>query len=258
MNDNSIEKVIALAKRCGLMILENGGETYRAEETVSAIFRSTGYTDISVMAMPTACFFTVTVDGISESSVVRISRRKVDLGLVNHINDISHELADGKLNIDQALEKLDNYKSTARRKKIVSYVGFSVCAAGFCGMFGGNAVEITVAFIAGIIAQALSDAFGNLGLPSFFTSFFGGVLAAGFALLADTIFTQLNISSMIIGIIMPLLPGLALTNCIRDIMNGDLVSGSARLTEALLTGGCIAIGAGIIMYIYTANGGIIL
>ena len=63
---------------------------------------------------------------------------------------------------------------------------------------------------------------------------------------------------IIIGVIMPLLPGVALTNCIRDIMNGDLVSGSARLMEALLTGGCIAVGAGIVMLIFTANGGVIL
>jgi len=254
----SLEKVIELAKRCGLIILENGGETYRAEETVSAIFKSTGYSDVSVMAMPTACFFTVTVNGVSESSVVRISRRKVDLALVNYVNAISHDLADGQLDVDGALQKLDGHKTALARKKLLSYVGFSVCAAGFCGMFGGDWIELITAFVTGIVAQLLSDVFSNMGLPSFFTSFFGGALAAGAALLSDTVAPGLNISSIIIGVIMPLLPGLALTNCIRDIMNGDLVSGSARLTEALLTGGCIAVGAGIIMFIYTSNGGVIL
>lgn len=42
---------------------------------------------------------------------------------------------------------------------------------------------------------------------------------------------------------MPLLPGLSMTNAIRDTINGDLVSGSARALEALLA--CVAIAAGV-------------
>ena len=54
---------------------------------------------------------------------------------------------------------------------------------------------------------------------------------------------SLNISALIIGGIMPLLPGLSMTNAIRDTINGDLVSGSARALEALLA--CVAIAAGV-------------
>ena len=49
--------------------------------------------------------------------------------------------------------------------------------------------------------------------------------------------------ALIIGGIMPLLPGLSMTNAIRDTINGDLVSGSARALEALLA--CVAIAAGV-------------
>ena len=53
----------------------------------------------------------------------------------------------------------------------------------------------------------------------------------------------MNIGALIIGGIMPLLPGLSMTNAIRDTINGDLVSGSARALEALLA--CVAIAAGV-------------
>jgi uncharacterized membrane protein YjjP (DUF1212 family) len=42
---------------------------------------------------------------------------------------------------------------------------------------------------------------------------------------------------------MPLVPGLAITNAVRDLMGGDLVSGLSKGAEALLT--AFAIGAGI-------------
>lgn len=258
MNENSLANVIELAKRCALMILENGGETYRAEETIMSVCRACGYNDISVMAMPTACFFTVIVDGIAETSVVRISKRKVDLDKVNYINDISHNLAAGRLTAKTALEKIDELKSRPERKKIIPYIGFSLCAAGFCGVFGGGLEEILIALCTGFVMQFISNLFNSLGLHSFFTSFTGGLLAAAVSTLSSLLIPDLGISCIIIGVIMPLLPGVALTNCIRDIMNGDLVSGSARLMEALLTGGCIAVGAGIVMFIFAANGGVIL
>ncbi len=258
MNENSIENVVELAKRCALMILENGGETYRAEETIMAVCRSCGYNDVSVMAMPTACFFTLIVDGVAETSVVRISKRRVDLDKVNYINDISHRLAEGRLTAKGALEKIDQLKSMPERKKIISILGFALCAAGFCGAFGGGWKELLIAFSTGVVMQIISFAYNSFGLHSFFTSFTGGLVAAGVSLLSSLLISDLAISSIIIGVIMPLLPGVALTNCIRDIMNGDLVSGSARLMEALLTGGCIAVGAGIVMLIFTANGGVIL
>ena len=47
---------------------------------------------------------------------------------------------------------------------------------------------------------------------------------------------------------MPLLPGLAMTNAIRDTIRGDLLSGIARATEALLIASSLAAGAGAIIY----------
>jgi uncharacterized membrane protein YjjP (DUF1212 family) len=208
--------------------------------------------------MPTACFFTLIVDGVAETSVVRISKRRVDLDKVNYINDISHRLASGSLTAKSALGQLDSLKNKPERKKILSIIGFALCAAGFCGAFGGGWLELIIAFCTGVIMQIISFAYNSFGLHSFFTSFTGGIIAAGVSLLTSLLIPELAASSIIIGVIMPLLPGVALTNCIRDIMNGDLVSGSARLMEALLTGVCIAVGAGIVMVIFTANGGVIL
>ena len=52
---------------------------------------------------------------------------------------------------------------------------------------------------------------------------------------------------IIIGAIMPLLPGLAMTNAIRDTMRGDLVSGVARGAEALLVAVALGTGAGLVL-----------
>lgn len=59
-----------------------------------------------------------------------------------------------------------------------------------------------------------------------------------------------NINPMITGAIMPLVPGLAITNAIRDIIAGDYLSGGARLFDAVVVAIALATGAGSVMYIF--------
>ena len=54
-----------------------------------------------------------------------------------------------------------------------------------------------------------------------------------------------HLNYMVIGSIMPLVPGVPFTNAIRDIADGDYISGSVRMLDALLIFFCIAIGVGV-------------
>ena len=53
---------------------------------------------------------------------------------------------------------------------------------------------------------------------------------------------QLHADKILIGIIMLLIPGIMLTNSIRDILLGDIISGSLRLVEAILMAAVLALG----------------
>ena len=64
---------------------------------------------------------------------------------------------------------------------------------------------------------------------------------------------------MIIGSIIPLVPGVAFTNGIRDLADGDYISGAVRLLDAVLVFLCVAIGVGAMFLIYhRVFGGIVL
>ena len=72
-------------------------------------------------------------------------------------------------------------------------------------------------------------------------------MSAGIAVGTARLLPGANDTAIIIGAIMPLLPGLAITNAIRDTVNGDLVSGVARAAEALLKAVAIAAGVGAVL-----------
>ena len=53
-----------------------------------------------------------------------------------------------------------------------------------------------------------------------------------------------NLNSMIIGSIMPLIPGVAFTNAIREMADADYISGTVRMMDALVSFISIAVGVG--------------
>ncbi|NLD03659.1 MAG: threonine/serine exporter family protein [Clostridiales bacterium] len=123
-------------------------------------------------------------------------------------------------------------------------LAFAVSAGFFSVMFGGGLLEFFLAAVAGALVQCVSPLLSRLRAPATLISIAGGFTASAATLALITLFGG-NQEPVITGAIMPLLPGLAATNALRDTMRGDLVSGMARTTEALLSAVLIAAGVAI-------------
>ena len=59
-----------------------------------------------------------------------------------------------------------------------------------------------------------------------------------------------NFDAMIIGGIILMVPGVAFTNAIRDMVDSDYISGSVRMLDAVISFFCIAIGVGVVLALY--------
>jgi uncharacterized membrane protein YjjP (DUF1212 family) len=254
-NADKLSKAIKVAKSAALFILENGGETYRAEETVYKICGAFGFDEIDVLAIPTGVFITVKDGDTTQSSVKRVKKRTVNLLKLYSVNNISRAVVSGEMTLDQAMEQLDSLNISKKKKKIIPCVAAGFSARFFTLLFGGVFLDFILSFICGVLVQLLSMSFKRIDMFHFVISLLGGALVAFIAVTGTIIFDMGNIDKVVIGAIMPLLPGLAMTNAIRDTMTGDLVSGTARFTEALLVAVALATGVGIILSLYYSFGG---
>jgi hypothetical protein len=61
-----------------------------------------------------------------------------------------------------------------------------------------------------------------------------------------------NLDIIIISALMPLFPGTAFTNGIRDTLKGDYVSGLAKIAEALVI--AVSLGLGVALGLFVSNG----
>lgn len=260
MNPQPHEVVLNTARTAACLILENGGETYRAEETATRIAYYGGYDESEVIALTTGIFITIAAGGETLcSSIKRIKKRSIDLAMVDRVNKISRELASGKLDFNEAEKKLDELTHTVyhrfHRLRYCTYTALS-CAF-FALLYGGSLFDAGIALLCGAAVQLLSSSFSRRSVYPFAIALFGSAASAVIAVAATALFKMGSVDMIIVGAIVPLLPGLAMTHSIRDAIQGDLISASARITEALLTAVGIAAGVGLVFSVYIRFGGVL-
>ena len=91
----------------------------------------------------------------------------------------------------------------------------------------------------------------------FIRNIFGAAFVTILTIIYIKVFTNLHMGKIIIGSIMPLVPGIALTTSIRDLFYGDYLSGAIHLLDALLTAICNAVGVGTVMSLFRMLGGLL-
>ena len=251
--ETEMQKVVFVAKEAAGLILANGGETYRAEDTATRIGRAFGY-DMDIIALPTGLTMTVSKDGESATSIARVKSRTVDLTKLEQVNGVSRALAAHEMTLEEAERALTDIAGAKGPGGWRSVLAAGGSAAMFAVMFGGGWFEFLIAGLVGAAAQVVllrvpEQAGSSLGC------LIGGFLAAALALAAAWASGRGNVSLIIWSIMMPQLPGLAFTNGIRDSMRGDMVSGGARVSEAVMRAVVLAGGAGIAMWCYLRLGG---
>ncbi len=227
----------------GKIILQSGGETHRVEDTMIRIAAATGFPDSQSYVTPTGIFFAI--GGANPvTRFARISDRSTDLSKVALVNDVSRRLSLGELSAAEAFARLKEIEAAR-----VVYTGWlqvvsaAIASGCFLIMFKGGWNDFVPAMLSGGIGFALLLALHRFVPIRFFAEFLSATVIGGLSLLfVRTGFGQEQ-DLMIIGSVMPLVPGLLITNAVRDLMAGHLVSGLSKGADALLTAS--AIGAGI-------------
>ena len=233
------ERQISLLCLAAQLILENGGETYRVEETVLRMAAGFGILDVNVAAFTTSIF--VEVGG--KMRICRINRRGTNLTRIEKTNDVSRHVAQGEMSLEDAEAALRAIQRYPGCPQHVLIPASGLSAGSFCLLFGGQLDGFVIAFVMGMFVQVIQPLFSKMEMGSLFGNFFGGLITSVGVMTASMMIpTFTGVHSAIVGGIMPLLTGLLMTTAMRDTMYGDLISGIARALDALLLAVAVALG----------------
>jgi len=249
-NTTEQSRVIAICLLAGKIMLQSGGETYRVEDTMKRMAAALGLPHSHSYVVPTGIFFSV--DATEPAKLIRISERTTDLDKVSEVNAVSRRIGQGELSVQEAHDLLLQIEgkpsSYSARVKLLAAALSSGC---FTIMFGGGWDDFLPAVICGGIGYSAVIVFHRLVLVKFFAELSAAFVIGLLAFLLVAIGAGHERDKIIIGSVMPLVPGLLITNAVRDLMAGHLVSGLSKGAEAFLTAFAIGTGIAVVFSLFT-------
>lgn len=241
MDDKAIINMAVLA---GEIMLRSGAETYRVEDTMKHILNTTGTAEAEALVMLTGIIVTVSRPGEEAVTVMRrVHDRGTNLHRIVEVNEISRQYCAGELSAEETREKLKKIRGKQYTTWMYNLATILV-PAGFAPLFGGGFAEIISAGAAGAILAVLMTAGKRVRMSAFLLNILCAAGVAAAAAVLKVTEPVVNMDTVIISSIMPLVPGVAITNAIRDTLRGDYISGGARALEAFVTAAAVAIGVG--------------
>ena len=233
----------------GELMIEGGSEMYRVEDTMLRIAKSAGEPDPRVFVVPTGVFMSLDHGNYCQSILVH--ERNINLELVDRINSLSRVFADKKITLQEVKREVDKiaHGGFPTFPLWLQTIGAAVLSATLMVMFMNNYdwVDFPAAAFVGAIGFLSFYYFKRFTNVKFLAELVAALVMTVVAAGLVNLFPKMIIDNILTGALMPLVPGLALTNALRDLFKGDILSGMAKICEALLTAFALGGGVGIVL-----------
>lgn len=250
------KEILTLAVEIGDEMLRNGAEIYRVEDTVIHILKAYQIEEFDVYVLSNGIFASANENKEDACSMIRhIPLGSVHLDKISALNQLTRDICTQDCALTDAwvrLEECRNLKPPARWLQVLCC---GIGSSGFAYLFGGELLDLFFSFMIGILLQLVMFSQSNQKMARFSKSLFYSMFVTALSLVPFALGAPVMQDKIVIGAIMPLVPGIAFTTSIRDFYNGDYLSGTIHLIDALMTALCIAAGVGIVISIYQAVGG---
>lgn len=250
--------LVDTAMLAGEIMLIGGAETYRVEDTMSRILKTSGMEKTETFVTPTGIFLCLddkSIDAITQ--IKRVDNRVTNISHIYETNNVSRDLCSEKISLEEAYLKLKSIKGTSQYSDLATYLCTFIGSAAFTILLGGDGLNSVIAGLNGGLIVLILILTKKLKINTFIRNLTSSILIAVNSMIFLYIFgTSIQLDALIGGSIMPLLPGVAITNAIRDTLQGDYVSGTARAIEAfvLAASSAVGIGIGIAAYSFVIGG----
>ncbi len=240
------DKLLNLSMEIGYQLMVSGGEIYRAEDSVNRLLRAYGLDSGEVFAIPNCLNVSVLgEDGAPITRIRRIPPHGTNIELLERYNALCRELCRDTPDYAQAMERLAAVPRGQHTYPLwMRMAGYFVGAFGFCLFFHGGLWDALFSGLCGVAVGACLTGMSRVGSNVFFKTLAASAASAALALGFALIWPGLNADLIIIGAYMALVPGVAFTSALRDIMAGDMVSGITKAMEGIFIAVAIVLGTG--------------
>ncbi|MEY8295448.1 MAG: threonine/serine exporter family protein [Emergencia timonensis] len=220
-----------------------GAEVNRVEDSIYRMCESYGADRINVFIITSNIQVTMEApDGRILTHIRRIVRYDANFDRLDYLNDLSRYVCANLPEPDAMRQKFDEVMNRPKQHIALKFIGAILVSGGFTVFFGGSWLDCIAASIDGVVIVLMELFLASREKNQIVYNFVVSVVAGITALLLVQIGLGDHSDKIMIGGIMLLIPGIAMTNAIRDMLIGDIASGLLRLVNSILVAAAIACG----------------
>jgi len=150
--------------------------------------------------------------------------------------------------IDAEVDRIAGLKHYPR---IVILIAVSFSGAGFCNLFGGDIVNMLIAFFATMGGLFVRQEAVKRKFNPYVSVLFGAFVAASLASSTSVLLNHTDIHLAIATSVLFLIPGVPLINSVTDILDGYIITGSVRFINGFVFVLAIALALFMVMYLFS-------
>lgn len=250
------KEILALAVEIADTMLRSGAEIYRVEDSVIHIFEAYGLEDFDVYVLSNGIFASANENRADACSMVRhVPMASTQLNRVVALNQLVRDICDHKCSIPEADLRLQECRCLAPFSRGTTIFACGAVCAAFSFLFGGSPMDGLFAFGIGLLEQLFLLFCRKRKVPRFLTTVYTSVVISLLCIFSVMTGLPMHHDKLVVGSIMPIVPGIVFTTSIRDFYNEDYLSGSIHLIDALFTALCIAVGVSLPILLFRYLGG---
>ncbi|EME8151165.1 TPA: threonine/serine exporter family protein [Enterococcus faecium] len=249
MTGKELDLLLDTCLLAGKIMMESNAEMYRVEDTMSRIALASGNFRLVSYVTQTGLFI-----GLDRTSTIRmeqITNRSINLEKVVKVNDLSRKYVASELTLEELYSELQAIDRDRSFFPVwLQIVSAAVISGTIMVLFGGKMTDLSVTLVIGGWGNAVYLYSLKFFRIKFLSEFLSSLLIGIAAIYSVRFGLGSNQDLIIIGCVMPLVPGVQITNAIRDLLAGHYVSGVSRGTEAMMTATMIGFAIAFIFQLF--------
>ncbi len=245
LDEQNSEDMITELLEFGRSLTLSGTDIRIVEKTLEHLGKHFGACEMNVFVISAAIIVTACFDdGLAKTQSIRINEKiGYDFIKVEKLTALADSALKNEMNIKEFKCERKKIDSTGQTRT-VAYLGSFLAAGGFAIFFGGALIDGIVAAFVGLLFCLMQRTIRPY-CPNDIVFNYIGCLVSGLCItLLGAIIPNLMLDMITIGVIMLPIPGIPITNAVRDMISGDIITGILRFVESLLI--TVGIAAGFI------------
>ena len=230
--------------KAGKILLSSGAEISRTEDTMNYIARAMNFKDLEAYVSNRGIFATAKKsDGTEITRIYNVPEVDINLSKIESINALSRRITQKSITIEEIANELDLIDAMSDYSIFWRLVAYTLGASGFSYAIGSSITDSIIAGIIGLVLGIYMCTIKRILSSNVLITILGSILIALLGNLFIHFELGSNLSVILLGAMIDIVPGVPFVNAIREYSQNNYNTGITLMMGALLT--CISMAVGV-------------